>query len=225
VHPQRPTLLFDLDGTLTDSKPGILGCLKTVFDARRISDPGPLDRFIGPPVETWVAELLPNARADERLELANEYRACYNREGWKNNSVYSGVREMLTALQKHEFPLYVCTSKRQDFAIRILNHFDLTSFFKAIYGDQPEFASHGKAELLRSLLNEHHIDSRHVWMIGDRIFDIDAARANGIGCIFVAWGYGPVEEGTHADAVAEHPSEVTELLLRQESQLAAAGNA
>ena len=78
-----PALIFDLDGTLTDSKPGILGCLREVLDARKMSDCGPLDRFIGPPVEEWAADLLPHGSAEDRTALARDYRACYDREGWK----------------------------------------------------------------------------------------------------------------------------------------------
>ena len=72
-------LIFDLDGTLTDSKPGILGCLRKVIEARGMGDQGPLDRFIGPPVEEWVVELLPNGSEEERISLARDYRACYDR--------------------------------------------------------------------------------------------------------------------------------------------------
>jgi phosphoglycolate phosphatase len=78
-------VIFDLDGTLTDSKPGILGCLRQVINSRGMSHPGPLDRFIGPPVEEWVTDLLPHGTEEDRIALAREYRACYDREGWSNN--------------------------------------------------------------------------------------------------------------------------------------------
>ncbi len=118
-----PALIFDLDGTLTDSKPGILGCLKKVIEARGMGDCGPLDRFIGPPVENWVADLLPNGSKEDRAAMAREYRECYDREGWCDNSVFPGVREMLAELHIQGFPLYVCTSKQQHFAVRILDAF------------------------------------------------------------------------------------------------------
>lgn len=208
-----PALIFDLDGTLTDSKPGILSCLRKVLDARQIDHPGPLDRFVGPPVEEWTVELLPGAGEEAQAALARDYRACYDREGWKNNSVFAGVREMLTELHGLGFPLYVCTSKQQHFAVRILDLFELTGLFTSVYGDRAEYASHSKVDLLGTLLRESSINSDAAWMIGDRIFDFQAARGNAIRCMAAAWGYGPPEELALADAVAENPARVAVVLL------------
>ena len=209
----QPALIFDLDGTLTDSKPGILSCLRKVLDARQIDHPGPLDRFVGPPVEEWTVELLPGAGEEAQAALARDYRACYDREGWKNNSVFAGVREMLTELHGLGFPLYVCTSKQQHFAVRILDLFELTGLFTSVYGDRAEYASHSKVDLLGTLLRESSINSDAAWMIGDRIFDFQAARGNAIRCMAAAWGYGPPEELALADAVAENPARVAVVLL------------
>jgi phosphoglycolate phosphatase len=118
-------LVFDLDGTITDSKPGILGCLRKTLDAYHINLPEPLDRFVGPPVEEWAVELLPRANEESRADFACYYRACYDREGWKNNAVFTGVRELLTLLRQEGFLLYICTSKQQHFALRILDLFDI----------------------------------------------------------------------------------------------------
>ena len=208
-----PALIFDLDGTLTDSKPGIVGCLRKVLDARGMGDQGPLDRFVGPPVEEWTMDLLPDASEEARAALARDYRACYDREGWKNNSVFAGVREMLTQLHGLGFPLYVCTSKQQRFAVRILHFFALADLFTAIYGDKAEYASHSKVDLLAILLRESSLESDSAWMIGDRIYDIEAAHANHIRCLAAGWGYGPAEERAQADAVAATPADVPALLL------------
>ena len=203
-----PALIFDLDGTLTDSMPGIIGCLQKVIEARKIAYPGPLDRFIGPPVEEWTIELLPEGTEEDRIRLAAEYRACYDREGWKNNSVFPGVRQMLSILRDDGFPLYVCTSKQQRFATRILDHFGLTPLFHAVYGDKPEYASHSKVDLLAQLIAKQSLDTHSTWMVGDRIFDIDAAHGNDLPCLFAGWGYGPPSEGEQADAIAPTPADV-----------------
>jgi phosphoglycolate phosphatase len=217
VATQLPALIFDLDGTLTDSKPGIVGCLRKVLDARNLGDQGPLDRFVGPPVEEWTAELLPDASEESRAELVRDYRACYDQEGWNNNSVFAGVREMLTQLHQLGFPLYVCTSKQQRAALRILDFFELSGFFTAVYGDKVEYASHSKVDLLAKLLSEHSLNADSTWMIGDRMFDIQAAHANRIPCLAAAWGYGSAEEFAQADAVAATPADVTALVLAGKS--------
>jgi phosphoglycolate phosphatase len=207
-----PSLIFDLDGTLTDSKPGILGCLREVIEARKIKDCGSLDRFIGPPVEQWAAELLPHGSAEDHVNLARDYRACYDRVGWSNNSVYPGIAEMLAELHRYGFPLYVCTSKHEHFAVRILESFGIAQHFNAIYGDRIDYASHTKTDLLALVLSNHAIDHASVWMVGDRSFDIEAAHNNGIRCLAAAWGYGSPEECAKADAVAATPANVMEIV-------------
>jgi len=208
----RPALIFDLDGTLTDSMPGIVGCLSKVLEAWHIDPRGPLERFVGPPVEEWTTDLLPEGTDQARAALARDYRACYDREGWKNNSVYAGVAEMLTELKQRGFPLYVCTSKQQHFAVRILDLFGLSTQFTAIYGDKAEYASHSKQDLLARLLQDHALVPENAWMIGDRIFDIRAGRANGVRCLAAGWGYGPPEECAQADAIAYTPATVLALV-------------
>lgn len=203
-----PALIFDLDGTLTDSKPGIFGCLRKVLDAHHVDHPGPLDQFVGPPIEEWAIALLPHASDEARAALARDYRACYDREGWKNNSAFAGVRAMLTELRGQGFPLYVCTSKGQHFAVRILDLFELTGLFTAIYGDKAEYTSHSKVDLLARLLRESSLASDSAWMIGDRIFDFQAAQANHVRCMAAGWGYGPAEEQALADAIAATPADV-----------------
>jgi len=212
MSPVLPALIFDLDGTLTDSKPGILGCLQKVIDERGMSDQGPLDRFIGPPVEEWVIDLLPNGSASDQAALARDYRACYDREGWSNNSVFPGVREMLVDLQQQGFPLYVCTSKQQHFAVRILDAFKLSPLFTAIYGDKLEYTSHSKVDLLGNLLCDHSLSPASAWMIGDRTFDFDAARGNQVRSLAAGWGYGTHEEWVQADAIAATPADVAPLV-------------
>jgi phosphoglycolate phosphatase len=210
-----PAFIFDLDGTLTDSKPGILGCLKKVIDARGIKAEGPLDRFIGPPVEEWVIDLLPNGSKDEQFNLARDYRACYDREGWSNNSVFPGIREMLLDLRAQGFPLYVCTSKHQHTAVRILDAFQLSPLFTAIHGDKTEYTSHSKVDLLANLLREEGINRDTACMIGDRSFDFDAAHANGVRSVAAGWGYGSPSECAQADAVAPTPADVAALVAAQ----------
>jgi phosphoglycolate phosphatase len=183
-----------------------------VIEARNLGDCGPLDRFIGPPVEEWAIELMPDRTDEERAELARDYRACYDRVGWSDNSVFAGITEMLTDLERRGFPMYVCTSKAEHFAIRILEKFELAQFFVAIYGDKADYASHDKVDLLRRLLSERSLDRPTAWMVGDRVFDFEAARANGIRSLAAGWGYGPAEECATADAIAATPAAVCDIV-------------
>jgi phosphoglycolate phosphatase len=212
---QLPALVFDLDGTLTDSKPGILSCLRKTIDAYGIDVADPLDRFVGPPVEEWAVELLPGGNEETRASFARDYRACYGREGWRNNSVYAGVREMLTQFHQAGFPLYVCTSKQEHFARRILDAFELASLFTAVYGDKAEYASHSKVDLLSTLVRECGLAKDSTWMIGDRVFDFGAAHANSIRCLAAGWGYGTAKEFALADGLATTPADVPVLVRQQ----------
>ena len=208
-----PAIIFDLDGTLTDSKPGILACLRQVIESRNLGDCGPLDRFVGPPVEAWAVDLLPQSKPEDHAAFAREYRSCYDREGWSNNSVIPGIHALLTQLRGKGFPLFVCTSKHQRHAVRILDKFELSHFFTAIYGDKLDYPDHSKPKLLARLLSENSLSSDNAWMIGDRSFDFDAARANNVKTIAAAWGYGTREEYATANALALTPADILSLLL------------
>lgn len=210
-----PTLIFDLDGTLTDSKPGIVSCLRKALDDRNMGDCGPLDRFIGPPVEEWTVELLPDGTEEERAQLVLDYRDYYGREGWNNNSVYPGVKEMIVDLHGKGFPLYVCTSKAEHYAVRILELFELSKYFIAIYGDRVEYTDHAKSKLLGRLLSERALNPDSVWMIGDRTFDFEAARANNIPSIAAGWGYGTPQEIAQATAIAATPANVYAIVAQR----------
>ena len=212
---QLPALIFDLDGTILDSKPGILSCFRKVLDSYGVEAHGSLDRFVGPPIEDWASEMLPNGSDEARAALAGDYRSCYDLEGWKKSTLFAGVRELLDQLHEEGFPLYVCTSKRHHFAVRILDTLELTGLFIAVYGDKAEYRSHNKTDLLATLLRECELSSGSAWMIGDRIFDTEAARANQIRCLAAGWGYGSEEESALADKVAATPAEVFALLSPQ----------
>ncbi len=188
------TAIFDLDGTLTDSKPGILGCLTKALEANGVAWTGPLDWFIGPPAEQSWHRLMPVADESHRAALIRDYRSCYNATGWVENSVYPGIHTVLESLRNSGWQLFVCTSKRQEAAVRILDRFDLTRYFLAVYGDTPGSVHHSKTALLRRLLEEQSLDPASSCMIGDRNFDIEAAGANGVTSIAVTYGYGRRQE-------------------------------
>jgi phosphoglycolate phosphatase len=190
----RRSAIFDLDGTLTDSKPGILGCLTSALDAHHIPWTGPLDWFIGPPADQSMRRLMPDFDEPRRAALLHDYRLCYDATGWEENSVYPGVHAVLQSLQASGWQLFVCTSKREDFAVRILEKFALDPYLFAVYADTVGSLHHTKTSLLRRLLEEQSLDPAASYMVGDRNFDIEAARENGVTSIAVTYGYGTPEE-------------------------------
>ena len=190
----RRSAIFDLDGTLTDSKPGILGCLTNTLAAHRLAWTGPLDWFIGPPADQSMRRLMPESDEASRAALLHDYRLCYDAKGWQENSVYPGVESVLQSLQASGWQLFVCTSKREDFALRILEKFSLSHYFLAVYADTVGSLHHSKTDLLRRLIKDQALDPVATYMVGDRKFDIEAARANGVPSIAVTYGYGTTEE-------------------------------
>src|ERR1700748_1018790 len=126
------TIIFDLDGTLTDSRPGILGCLEAALRAHNIAWEGSLAWFIGPPAGQSFARLMPNSEPAFRTQVLKHYRACYAAKGWTENEVYPGIPELLTTLRERGVILYLCTSKRIEFTQRILDHFALAQFFSGV---------------------------------------------------------------------------------------------
>jgi phosphoglycolate phosphatase len=127
---------------------------------------------------------------------------------------------MLAELHNVGIPLYVCTSKHEHFAVRILNAFELSSRFAGIYGDKVEYTSHSKTDLLGKLLRECSLATESTWMIGDRSFDFEAARANHLPCVAAGWGYGSPEEWAQADVVAVTPADVATLMANSSGFIA-----
>jgi phosphoglycolate phosphatase len=205
-------VIFDLDGTILDSKQIILLCLCKTLATYQIKVSPPLDRFIGPTVEELVTEILPEGSKNDREAFARDFVACYEKDGWNESPIFPGVSELLNRLVRAAVPLFICTSKRYDIALRILNIHHLTSEFRAVYGDQIERKLHTKTALLATLLKEQNIPAESAWFIGDRDFDINAAHANGVKCLAAGWGYGTSNEYRAADAFAASPADVFDIV-------------
>lgn len=203
-----PTVLLDLDGTLVDSEPGILSSCRAALAALG-HDPEPsldLSGIIGPPVEDVMALLLApygDTRVDEAVAA---YRADYGRRGLFDSRPYPGVGEALAALRAAGARLVLATSKRREFAERILAHIGLDGLFAAVHGSEPGGALDHKPELIAHILARHGLAADCCVMVGDRRYDIAGAHANGMRALGVLWGYGGREELESAgadDLVAE----------------------
>jgi phosphoglycolate phosphatase len=212
------TVVFDLDGTLTDSAPGILRSTQYALDrlnaAGGAAVPVPaateLRWIVGPPLQESFAKLVGADRASTLLSL---FRERYSTIGLFENSLYDGVVEALDRLTALDYRLFVATSKVEPDARRILDHFDLTRYFKQIYGAEMDGRRSAKSELLTYLLGRERIsETRRVVMIGDRRYDALGARAVGIRAIGALWGYGDAEElaAAGADPLIKAPRQIPE---------------
>ncbi|MDE2575144.1 MAG: HAD hydrolase-like protein [Rhodospirillales bacterium] len=215
-------VLFDLDGTLTDSSLGIFRCVRHAF-ARLAAAGGPevalpedagLRWIIGPPLRESFARL---AGADEVERLMAFYMERYSPIGAFENHVYAGVAEALDALAAPAMRLFVATSKNEVDARRILEHFGLAERFDSINGARADGSRAGKREMIGDVIAAHGLATREVAMIGDREYDMIGAKAVGVTGIGALWGYGVRDEllAAGADALAETPAEAAEIALRR----------
>jgi len=210
----RRHVLFDLDGTLTDSAPGITRCLAHAVEAAGRIAPalGVLRPHIGSPLREIFRDVLGTDDA-ERIEVAiAAYTERFDRAGIHENSIFPGVVEALEALSRAGCRLYVATAKTQDVAERVIENFELTRHFDGIFGVRRAEGILSKEDVVRSVLERCAIAHGEAVLVGDRCHDVEAALAVGIGAIGVAWGYGPAHELRGAHAVADLPDLLPKLV-------------
>lgn len=206
-------VLFDLDGTLTDSGEGIINC--AVFAMERLGIPVPpreeLGVFVGPPLwDTFRQFGVPADRVDEAIDI---YRSRYVPIGKFENTPYPGIREALEALRAQGRKLYVATSKPEVTAREILEHFDLSRYFTEICGATMDKTRSSKEDVIAYLLSLDACRENSV-MVGDTAFDVIGAAAHGIPTIGAAWGYGKTEDmvSAGAAAIARSPEDLLRII-------------
>lgn len=208
----KRTIIFDLDGTLTDSAEGITNSVKLVMEHFNIPVPGMdvLRTFVGPPLHGMFVQYgVPEDRVEEAIQV---FRSRYLTIGKFENKPYPGIPEMLQALKNAGHTLYVATSKPEPQAIEILTHFDLNKYFDCICGASLDQSRVDKEDVLRYLLNDTPGDTPV--MVGDTHYDVEGAKALGIPTIGVSWGYGSVEamEAAGAQVIANSVKELLNIL-------------
>jgi phosphoglycolate phosphatase len=211
----RRLVLFDLDGTLIDSEPGITACLAHAFEqigaelpAREI-----LRTWIGPPFR----QTFPSVLGDDEARIVaaiDHYRDRFEDVGWSEHAVYGGIPELVAALVANGDALAIVTTKPEGQARKIVEHFPFGGAFARVYGPHDRHMHRSKADMIAQALDDFGARAEHATMIGDRHFDIEGARANDVRGLGVAWGFGSVEEllEAGADSIAYRPVELRPLL-------------
>lgn len=212
------TLLFDLDGTITDSGPGILNSVQ--YALKKMALPIPeieqLYSFIGPPLKDsfMTSYQLDEAAANQAVAYYREY---YVEKGMYENLVYDGIPELLKEMNEAGLKLYIATSKPEVFAKQILEHFDLMHYFEGIYGASLDNSRSSKGAVIRYAMKEGEIPIAASLMIGDREHDVLGAQENQLDCLGVLYGYGDRIELETAGALylAETPKMIREFILNK----------
>jgi len=212
------TLLFDLDGTLTDSGEGIIKSVQYALKHFGIieNDMDKLNTFIGPPLLHSFNRWYPQFNGEDLKEALRLYRVRYNDVGMFENSVYDGIYQLLDDLKAAGYRLFVATAKPEVFTFPILEHFELDKRFDKVYGCVEEIGRLDKADVIRHIVSENpDINRENTIMIGDRNHDVHGAADNGLDCIGVLYGFGDRAELTAAGAkyIAATVDELRQLLL------------
>jgi phosphoglycolate phosphatase len=188
-------ILFDLDGTLTNPKEGIVNSI--LFSLKKLGIKEnyieELDAFIGPPLRESFAK-----RYNLTIELADKamlyYREYFSVKGIYENRIYPGVKDLLESLCAHHYKLYIATSKPTVFAVEVLRHFKIDSYFNEIIGSNLDNTRTDKTEIISHVISNYGLLARRSVMIGDRKHDIIGAKNNSLKTIGVTYGFGSLEE-------------------------------
>ena len=212
-------LLFDLDGTLTDSAEGIINSVKYTAGKLGLAEPDrdTLRKFIGPPLAESFSKLL-GLPQDEIKHAISVYREYFSAVGIYENRLYPWTAELLVMLRAAGFKMAVATSKPEVYAGNIIARFQLEKYFDCICGIPLDNEKMTKSEVIAEALKKLGVSDRsEALMIGDRSYDVIGARQNGIACMGVTFGYGTREELLDAGAEyigTEDTKALLELLLR-----------
>lgn len=211
-------ILFDLDGTLTDSSFGIKNSIIYALKKYNISvdDLSALDKFLGPPLHESFKEFY-GFDENRAMEATQVYREYFSSKGIFENKLYDGIIELLQTLFNTGKRLVVATSKPQQFTDKIMEHFNLSKYFEFVAGSNMDGTRSKKADVIEYALNQCHItDKSKVVMVGDRKQDIIGAKTVGIDSIGVEYGYGDYDEltGAGVDYMVKTVAELESLLCK-----------
>ncbi|MET4783522.1 HAD hydrolase-like protein [Glaciihabitans sp. UYNi722] len=217
MNPTWTCILFDLDGTILDSAPGITSTLAWTFEklGRPIPTPAELLVYVGPPILDSFRDLA-HMSPEESAEALDIYRVRYLEHGVFDSTVYPGIPALLERIAASGLPLSLATSKPELPATTMLDHFGLTQYFDVITGASEDEVRSRKADVVEEALKRLEALGAEISnpvMVGDREHDVEGAAEHGVPTIFVEWGYGSAAEEVGTIAVARTAEELGDLLL------------
>lgn len=203
-------IIFDMDGTIADSRSAIFASIDYLLrQLGHTPDPGfDLAFVLGPPAEAWMGTVLGHYGDNRCQQGVTLYRAHQSDGALLLSTPYPGIAELLEKLRERGVDTYVATAKRTEAARQILNHFHLDSFFKNVYGSTPDGKNSDKVALIANILHANGLSPSKTGLLGDRMYDMEAARNNGLLALGALWGYGTEtelsEHGASACFAAPH---------------------
>lgn len=215
-------ILFDLDGTITDSANGITNAVK--YGIKKMSDIYPelnivlpeddiLRKFIGPPLDISFKKYIYDNQ-DKSMEFIKYYREDYNgNDGLFNCTLYDGIYDLIKTLYNNNFNTYLATAKPLESAVRIIKHFDLDKYFTNMYGAILGGAIKNKLDVLKEASLKENFNKNETIMIGDRIDDIEASKNMGFDSIAVKYGFGNDEEFRNATYIVNNTKEILDIII------------
>lgn len=215
--------LFDLDGTLTDPAPGITASVAYALKkfGITVSNLSELNKFIGPPL-VYSFKTYYNFTDEMANRALSYYRERFSAGGLYENEIYPGIAELLESIKSCGGKIILATSKPEEFAVKILEHFDILKHFEFVAGNTLDETRPEKRQVIEHILSTYpDISSKNAVMIGDREYDILAAKEFSIPSVGVLFGYGSFEELNAAapDEIAVSVTKLSELLIDEEFEM------
>ena len=212
------TVLFDFDGTIADTGPGVKNSIRYALDSYGIpvGDEKKLNSFIGPPLYESFERVYGVSR-EESIKLVNAYRVYYAKKGVYELEVYPGILDLLNELKASGVKTAVASSKPKHFLDVVIPYIKAEVLFDTVVGPELTSNNSDKSTLIRTALSElGESAGNHVAMIGDRFYDVEAALSTGVTPIGVLFGYGSKDEleGAGANRIAQNVAELGKLLSK-----------